>query len=444
MNRLLRWLSLVSGAGSLALSGCGNEPLADYQTLCEQAEAKVKLTSPESGATGLQGDVSLLVTLFHGDGEAGEVEVFYRVGEDGWQEATLREDLGSLSSSPEGTDHALTWDAVTDLGYVDLDSVSLRVSASSTCGPWTSGEVENLTVYQEEYDLCRVALGEIPDPASGLLPVYFSLTRSDTADAWVSVKMLDEGAPGSTLRPATLRTDLDCDGDGVADDDDGLTAAPDGSPHCLMWDSSADITATDSVAHLEMTCGVGFREGSPSSTVSFAVTNSVVPEEGDVLLSEILVHSDASVNGSYLELWNPSERTLNLHGMTLVQLDASGGPSGSSLELSGPGGLLPLDPGAYLVIAATSDLSLSGCIPADLTWPDTFSLKEERVYALLAEGGQEVDRADGTGWEFDDGVALGWDPLSGGWCPQSEPIPSCGEAPATDIGTPGQPNTSCP
>lgn len=169
------------------------------------------------------------------------------------------------------------------------------------------------------------------------------------------------------------------------------------------------------------------------------------PRAGAVLVTEFMKDPAAvsDVRGEWVELYNDSQRTLDLDGWTLRDLGSN------RTVLSAPAGALVVAPGEFLVVGRSGDPAQNGGVDVDATYSG-FTLGNGADQIVLdAPGGHEIDRVeygDGPVWPDEPGRSVSLSPrawgtpgaaLPGSWCPGSSPMSG------GDQGTPGAANDTC-
>ncbi len=414
-------------------------------------EAEVTLIVPTGE---LSGEVTLQVSLTHPDDPTAALRL--KVSTDGldFDDMTVAEGLTELTVTPAGEIYVYTWDTLADLGFGRFEGLVLQaVSRSETCNPWPLATVTDVVVFNEETPppVCGIELGSLAAPLEGDAIVPFTLSHDEAVLGSVT---LDYSTDGTSWFSATLAA-ADCDGDESNDAATNLVLSPEGEDHCLTWDSQRDLTV-DADVRLRVSCLVqGISEESVTSD-EVRLTNDPAPGLGELAITELMVQPRAS-EGHYVEIRNQSGHFLDLQGVTIDQwfsgTDTTGTPD-TTFELDVPTSTLPVAPGAFVLVAKSSDDVSSGCLDPDVTWGATFGLQLNSTVALTYDG-TRVAQLDYQSAFVDGltavGVAFGVDPSAYGatdltdWCRQLSAINGCSglQNPNTS-GTPGMDNDVCP
>jgi len=139
-----------------------------------------------------------------------------------------------------------------------------------------------------------------------------------------------------------------------------------GESHCLVWDSSTDVPE-DTTASVMLTCEVYGTKGG-SDIQSITVQNDPTPEAGDLLLTEVTMSEDGSLNA--LEFLNTSGHSLDLSAVVLTFYKADGTLYKTPLNFSDYAindNDLILDPSEYVVLLNQEQWEETGCeVPNDI------------------------------------------------------------------------------
>ena len=193
-------------------------------------------------------------------------------------------------------------------------------------------------------------------------------------------------------------------------------------------------------------------DSSPDTPPDVGPDVPVVPPK-QLILTEIMADPErvADETGEWIELYNGTDAVVNLEGWTLKD-------DGSESHKITTGGKLEVAPGAYVVLAASTDVFVNGGVPAVYGWGADFRLSNTADEIVLLDPlGAEVER-----FSYDDefpvrrGLSMGLTRLdathqdSDSWCLAAAAWPSsdgdrgtpgaahlCGEAPQP-------PNDGCP
>lgn len=461
-------LRLTTITPLLVLLGCADGPDnkgtdgPDFETdsdsrppsTCAQ-RAGVEITLPQGP---LNRDVTVTVSLRDMDSEAASLDLQWTTDGIVQRPLTVAEPLTDLASSPEGELHTFTWDTETDLGRALVSGITLQaVARSATCNPWPLGEITDVTVDNSVIPepQCSVALSIAEDPVEGLAILDLTLTHPESAPTSVELSWTTDPPGGAeTWSPAHLQS-VDCDGDSVVDGTNDLETSPEGSHHCLQWDSQTDL-GTDVAARLRAACFVQGVE-QDAVTVDLTAVNDPVPDPGELAIVEIMPKPRVP-KGHYIELVSLAGHVLDLQGVVVGRWDSVNeltNPPDMSFDIDDPSGVLAVDPGQRVLLAGSDDPALSGCLDPHAVWPSDFLLQDDSTLVLIVDGAPVGGLAftyDGD-WLFSAGTAMGYDPAlplagyqdAGTWCAQTSALPGCPELEAPQgFGTPGAANDACP
>ncbi|MCB9763375.1 MAG: lamin tail domain-containing protein [Alphaproteobacteria bacterium] len=431
-----------------------------FELPCSDAQATLEIPAGTQS-----GDVPLTVTLAHPDSDTARIEVKVALaGSDQFDEATVTGELSELATSPEGTTYTLTWDSVADLGYTDDDAVTLKLLTFSTCGAWEKVELPGVSIHNEE-EIAPTCAIDITTPAEvqeGEVVVEFVLSHEESPEVSLQARYSTDGSNFST---ATILT-TDCDGDGDADGLQDLATSPEGTTHCLTWDSEANVGDDESVI-VQLGCFYGGNEEATAQTDAFDLHNDPTPDPGEVIITEIMA-GPSTPSGQYIELYSLAGHTLDFNDLEIRRWDwgddPDSDPSASSYPIQDSSGTLLVAPGSYAIFAESSDERLNGCVDVDEDWGNQFVLNDDSVFRIMLSGGDDQSESDDTvlgtismllddGWILRNRRSLSLDPSAlnavdwtdqSNWCNASSTIPSCPDYPdQTDLGTPGAENDTC-
>lgn len=447
MSRVIPSLYLL-GLLALGLTSCDGGETKEQDWFC--GAVSLSLADGQT-AESLSGDVSLLATLSNADAEPADLSLAYRLDGGYYQLATVE---GALAGQSSGEDASvgLTWKSGEDLPDGSYAGLSLKLVAKSSCGLWDQAVLEGLTVANSPPEaLCAVAVDTPADGADGPFAVNLSISHPDSLPAYLKAEWSLDGADWSRLTLA----DADCDGDGARDQLTDLATSPEGVSHCFTWDSQQDV-AEDAKVSIRLTCGVGFEDQGEVTSGQFEVENDPTPGPNELVFSEFMAVSSLP-DGEYIEVYNLSSHILNLQDVVLARWSSSKDPDTSSpsasLTITDPTETVLVRPGAYFVLAASTDRERNGCLRPDVSWQDTsFTFNENSTFRLELDGEVLAEQSilSAEGWSFIEGRAIGLDPdkLTSGdsysnWCKQYSVIETCEESTETDLGTPGGVNDGC-
>lgn len=446
----------------LALAACGDKDVSsdDSAAVLPCSTSVPGLILPEGA---LSGDVPLTLNLSSPEETSATVTVEWSLDGESWEPATIEGNLADLPVSPEGSPTDVIWDSVADLGYAAVEGLQLKVVATSACGVWPKNIVTGLTVLNEEVTppTCTITLTTPPNPSDGVITVAYTTIHPESAPVDVRLSFSTDG--GGSYTPADLQSG-DCDGDGASDGLKGVTTSPEGTPHCLAWDTEARIT-TDQEVVLKIECLNGGSSTLESEAISeaFTVANDRTPEPGELVVTEVL--SRARINeGEYIEVLNRTNHTLNINGM-VVEVWKDGRDPDTTVSrdkhtLSVTSNIINVPARGLAVLASTDDLSKNGCLAVDATWdPDNLDIDAVEHIRLSIAGETLSDLSlSQSGFPAESrGVAIGADSSSwtsdavedaASWCYQKTKIEVCDEISPDDTdllatGTPGQTNDGC-
>jgi mono/diheme cytochrome c family protein len=163
-----------------------------------------------------------------------------------------------------------------------------------------------------------------------------------------------------------------------------------------------------------------------------APTTSTPEAAGDLVLTEIMANPEAvdDTVGEWIELYNPTDSSLELTGCTLSDDSSSSMLDGVSVPAGG-----------YVTFARSSD---AGFMPNGLI---TNALDNAGDVLTITCGGTVIDVVDYTSFPRAFGASLSLDPSSQSHTANDEGVNWCwatSELGTGDLGTPGAPNPACP
>ena len=402
----------------------------------------------------VSGDVTVAISLAAPKETSASLALEWSLDGEQWAPATVVGDLNDQVVTAEGTFHQVVWKSVADLGYTNTDGLSLRVTATSSCGTWATHVASEVDVYNVE---CTLLLEQPDEAVDGLTAVNFTVSHPDSA--YVNVRLSYSTDGGETFLPAILE-DGDCDGDGQADLYGGLTTSPGGEAHCVRWDTESSLTEDISTT-LKVECADVATDAAESVALSepFLVTNHPEPDPGEVVVTEVL--SDPwLISGSYIELHNRTNHTLNMDGLLIEIWNSDRDPDTTAArgkhKLEATSGTTEVPAKGFAVIAGNENPQENGCIAVDEPWGDNIDLRRVQ-HIRLSLGGEMISNLSLTQAGFppeEYGVAIGADPSTWSssavedaesWCYQSTAVPICEGVDELDIpvGTPGALNDGC-
>lgn len=384
------------------------------------------------------GGYKLKVTVVGASSQKANLTAKYSLDQLNYRSATVpSNELSNLSVSPEGTTHELTWDAVSDLDYVQK-KVYFRLAGKIGDLDLPPAQV-TIDVDNRAYDQACVIDLQDPVVQDGDIPLTFTVSdpQGDTCDVTILIEI------GSQTAAATASSNDP--GDSLVQ----IAATPDGVSRTFVWDSLTDVKAFDEtvIVRAQATDTNNVSEDS----VTLDVRNDPVPDAGDVAISEIFFYQDLASYG-YVELVNVSRHTLNLRDLALASVSTPQAVISSGTDLL-------VQPG-QIVMVATASVPLTDTVQPDAivsgltmsrTAAETVKLIrtdgptpvsiDEVAYSVADLGGKDVVRGHA--------LALGWDYLStsandslANWCLEDEKIPST-EA-DYDYGSPKAPTHCVP
>jgi hypothetical protein len=444
---------------TLAFAACGDKDVSsdDSASALPCSTSVPGLILPDGA---LSGEVPLTLNLSSPDETTATVTVEWSLDGESWEPATVEGGLTDLPVSPEGSPTELVWDSVADLGYAAVEGLQLKIVATSACGVWPKNIVTDLTVLNEEVTppTCTIVLTTPPNPSDGVINVGYTTSHPDSTAVDVRLSFSTDG--GAAYTPADLKSG-DCDGDGASDGLKGVTTSPEGTAHCLAWDTEARIT-TDQEVVLKIECLNGGSSTLESEAVSeaFTVANDRTPEAGEVVVTEVLGFAWLSDGGSYIELHNRTNHTLNVNGVLVEIWNRGKDPDTTAArgkhELSVTSGTINVPGKGLVVIGENENLAANGCLALEDAWGANIDLIGVE-HIRLSLGGELISNLSLTQAGFpaeDRGVAIGADPSSwsdatiedaGSWCYQSSTVSGCEGVDDVDLalGTPGDLNDGC-
>lgn len=199
-----------------------------------------------------------------------------------------------------------------------------------------------------------------------------SPAQNDTSAAWcwglTTYGVDDYGTPG--------KANHGCAGYTLDTDQDGLSDAIDNCP------TVSNLDQKDSDKD-----GLGDACDTPSGGK---------PSVGDIVISEIMPKSVAGSPdyGEYVELYNPTNKTIELKGLTL-RYKAVTVVIGAGIDS------LLLDPGKYLVLGRSSDKATNGGVPVNWAWGASIALSNSGGDLAIESEGVVIDAASndaGSAW----------------------------------------------
>ncbi len=193
------------------------------------------------------------------------------------------------------------------------------------------------------------------------------------------------------------------------------------------------------VAGIDAPFGEEPQYGTPGEANACPEAAGEVPRPGDLRITELMVAP--WVGREWLELTSEAGVVLDLAGCTLAE-GGDGAPHEHVLDPARGGTVL--DPGATLLLAASSPELTPGGVVADYAYSSLTFNNDVAEELWLSCGDQEIERVayDWAASGGERGRALSRDPGGdGGWCLAEEPFFEDGEV--VEFGTPGWPNPPC-
>ena len=258
-------------------------------------------------------------------------------------------------------------------------------------------------------------------------------------------------APTASLtpNPAALADDLVCSYGAASDIDPGDTLVyevrwrVDGAL-VPAWAGAWTLPSAQTLWGDGWECEVRAGDGSSWSSWISASTD-VLPEPGDLVLSEFLVDPTvvSDVAGEWVEIYNPSGIARDLLGFELHD----DGSDSHIINVS-----LTVPAWGYVLLARNSDFSSNGGVTAAYEYSN-FVLGNGTDEVVLSFDGLEIDRTNystsaypgglvGTSRTLDPDLGppdAGQNDNPANWCGSTLPI----TGPGSDFGTPGAANDSC-
>lgn len=452
---MLRTTSLL-----LLLAACTSskdtEPDTDVDTpdtngqisTCD-GDASVTMTLPTGE---LQGEVEVEVVLTHPTDERADLRLTWSADGDSYDEMTVSPALDNLAVSAGGVTTTLVWDTIADLGYGDFSNLMVKAVASSdSCNPWPASEMEGIAVNNVEVPppMCAATFQTLEGPVDGMIAIGFDLSREEEATAAV---VLQYSTDGVEFEDVTLAAG-DCDGDEIPDGPTGLTVGPDGSSHCLNWDSQLDLV-TDEEITLQLSCVVDGTTEAMATSDPFTVENDPAPSVGEVVVTELMINPRRLL-GQYVELRSTAGHEIDLEGLVINRWDSatsSTAPPDSTFTIDVATDSLLVEPGGHVLLAASDDPAQSGCREPDVVWPlADFALHTDSVLAVAYDG-VEISRVDYSVLAFSNYASMECDPTQHelgcadptAWCQPVTTVSGCIElANPNENGSPGALNATC-
>jgi len=211
------------------------------------------------------------------------------------------------------------------------------------------------------------------------------------------------------------------------------------------WPGMRDLDAWFLLANK----GAGGSTGTNQVTVPGAAAQTPVPaQRGDLLVNEFLKDpkSVADSAGEWVELWNATQRTVNIEGWWL--LDDGGDQHMLYNQTQG----IYVQPGQYFVLGRKADPALNGGVQVDYVYTG-FSLSNGAdEVRLVSRGGALIDEVrydDGIFWPDESGKSVSLDPRRRAAHLNDDPVSWCHGQSAIgagnpDLGSPGAKNQLCP
>ena len=167
------------------------------------------------------------------------------------------------------------------------------------------------------------------------------------------------------------------------------------------------------------------------------------PSSGDVVITEILKNPSVVVDtkGEWFEVFNLSNKTLNLDGVTIMDADGES-------HLVDNGGLLLLSPGAYHVYGNNKDTDTNAGVNLDYQYSGIIMTNGDDE-VILKMGDTIIEQVAYTDADFPDGTGISmqlapasFDPINNdfgyNWC---NSVSTYGDG--TNKGSPGKDNDQC-
>ena len=210
------------------------------------------------------------------------------------------------------------------------------------------------------------------------------------------------------------------------------------------WPGTRDLDAWFLVGNK----GGGGGTSTNQVTVPAGGASSSAPvQRGEVLITEFLKDpkSVSDTSGEWVELWNATQRKVNLEGAWLLD------DGGDQHMLYNKAQGIWLQPGQHFVLARKGDPAVNGGVAVDYVYTG-FSLSNGAdEIRLVSRGGVLIDEVlydDGIFWPDEAGKSISLDPRMrashlnddpANWCHGQSPI-SAGNP---DLGSPGAKNPRC-
>ncbi|MBI2901059.1 MAG: hypothetical protein HYY17_12810 [Planctomycetes bacterium] len=179
---------------------------------------------------------------------------------------------GNLAASAAGVPHVFMWDSQVDLGATDVSNVKIRIvpsdAAAGAPATTTLFRVNNVSNVPPSCHITDIVIDQ-----SGLVYVHYTLVDAN-GDGCAIVPQFSQDS-GLTFAACAGGPG----GDGVG----GLAASSTGTSHIYVWDSLANLGATDQDDIRVRITPADAAPGTPDTTANFTVNNvSNTPPVADV------------------------------------------------------------------------------------------------------------------------------------------------------------------
>ncbi|MBI4569006.1 MAG: hypothetical protein HY719_11485 [Planctomycetes bacterium] len=223
------------------------------------------------------GDVTISYKLIDAESKKVDVVAVDYSADNGasWKAATPASaplsPLTDLDSSPSGSTHVFTWNAVADLGgTLRVRGLRVRVTAKNTSG---TAQPQQTALFDHGNDPPSAKI----DPVARRFDfVTISYWLSDAAAGTASIVPEYSTDQGASWKPAAERSGAGSEGKTALS-----TSASPGTRHTFVWDAAADLGGTSTKAGLLVritpsseAAGTGEAAGQPAVSTSFTFGNT--------------------------------------------------------------------------------------------------------------------------------------------------------------------------
>jgi chitodextrinase len=333
------------------------------------------------------------------------------------------------STGQTSTSIALTWTAVGDDGSLGAAArYELRYATTPITQP---------------AEFAAATLAAEGTPGAPGSTASFTVTGLNAATEYhFAVRMWDSADNASALQDLQVFTfnpcvDVVCEVPEPTCAADGVTRVTFSSA-CVLEDNLPTCQDTET----RMLC-----PGAEGVCFSGECDTASSPQAGELSITEVM-HSPSVGTTDYVELYNPTQRLLNIAGLQ-IDHDVSGTVTSFTVGSPYPNGAVLVPPGGWFVVARHGQFDSNGGVPADSELGDTFDLLGEGRLILRVGAETLVEdftwsssfpQTPGRSMNLSLSVVGAWaDERPWYWCDTSVNSRLLGG----DYGTPGQPNETC-